>query len=307
MRRIASHPSVALYDACNECGGSTPFSNFVAPIMADEDPTRPIWPASPSAGWEDGVDRLWGFPMQGRSLTILTQDAPVSKLNPTCTQQAGAFAYGFPVSPFLDPLPVADATACCALCASTPRCALANYQSGGCQLIEPPWAVLSRDQSALVLFPSGSTEVPAPVPRANSIEQHGPYLGGGGWPTVNGHGFPPSPFDPGLPPALPGCGSASGVRARGQFTSEFGVGQPASFESMAPTLNPTYWGMHGGNHAPDTCSGGFAHVCTGGNPLAQVSAVLHRFMLCKPPPIFTLSRTAALPRSFWVVAAQLRM
>jgi hypothetical protein len=30
--------------------------------MAAEDPTRPIWPASPSPGWADGVDRLWGTP-----------------------------------------------------------------------------------------------------------------------------------------------------------------------------------------------------------------------------------------------------
>ena len=47
------------------------------------------------------------------------------------------------------------------------------------------------------------------------------------------------------------------------------MGQPASFELMAPTLSPTFWSMHGGAHPADNCSGGFAHVCTGGNVMAQ--------------------------------------
>lgn len=261
VRRIASHASVAILDSCNECGGSAPFSTFVAPIIASEDPSRPIWPASPSAGWSDGVDRLWGTPIAGATLAVLTTPAPVGPAPgaPTCTAQTGAFAYGFPLSPFLDPLPVADAAACCALCAAKSGCALANYAKGGCQLVEPPFAVLSRSAENLVLFPAGSLAAPVPVPLANAREQHGPYVGGGGWPSVNGHGFPPSPFPTELPPALPGCGP-TGVSATGSFTSEFGVGQPASFESMAPTLSPTYWGMHGGDHPADTCSGGFAHT-----------------------------------------------
>jgi hypothetical protein len=106
------------------------------------------------------------------------------------------------------------------------------------------------------------------VPRANGVEQHGPYYGGGGWPTVNGNGFPARAFGAGLPPTL-APSAPSGPSQASQFTSEFGVGQIASFEIMAPTLSPTFWGMHGGAHAPDNCSGGFAHVCTGGNPLAQ--------------------------------------
>ena len=32
-------------------------------------------------------------------------------------------------------------------------------------------------------------------------------------------------------------------------TMKFGVGQPASFESLSPTLSPPFWGMHGGAHA----------------------------------------------------------
>jgi hypothetical protein len=52
----------------------TQFQDFVAPGMAAEDPTRPIWPASPSAGWADGVDRLWGHPLPERPLRILERE-----------------------------------------------------------------------------------------------------------------------------------------------------------------------------------------------------------------------------------------
>jgi hypothetical protein len=181
-RRMASHPALALLDACNECSGGVPFNTFVAPILAEEDPSRPIWPASPSAGWSSGVDRLWGLP-DGSALTV--PPSPQQPLGPVpgcanCTQQGGAFAYGFPVSSFLTPLPVADAAACCALCSATAGCQLANYQARGCQLVAPPFAVAQRDQSSLVLYPAGGAQ-PVPVPLANSVEKHGPYYGGGGW------------------------------------------------------------------------------------------------------------------------------
>ena len=58
---------------------------------------------------------------------------------------------------------------------ASPRCQLANDEAGGCQLVEPPFAVLSRAAAALVLFPAGSAATPVPVPRANAAEQHGPY------------------------------------------------------------------------------------------------------------------------------------
>ena len=276
LRRISPHPSVALIDSCNECGGSAPFSSFVAPAVAAEDPSRPVWPASPSVGWADGVDRLWGLPAPGHAFAIVDAKAPVE---PTpgcdCVQQVGAFAYGFPLSPFLAPLKVADAAACCALCESTPTCAASNYESGGCQLIAEPLAPQLRDDaSAVVLYPPSSVSaglvVPVPFFSYSGAEQHGPYQCGGGWPTVNGGGPPASSFDPQQPPHFGAAFStAYGAGAPGFFTSEFGVGQPASFEIMSPTLSPTYWGMHGGNHSADTCTGGFAHVCTGGNVMAQ--------------------------------------
>ena len=276
LRRISPHPSVALIDSCNECGGSAPFSTFVAPAVAAEDPSRPVWPASPSVGWGDGVDRLWGLPAPGRSFAVVDAKVPVTPVpGCDCVQQVGAFAYGFPLSPFLDPVKVADAAACCALCERTPTCAAANFQGGGCQLVAEPLAPQLRDDaSAVVLYPPSSVSaglvVPVPFFSYGGAEQHGPYQGGGGWPTVNGGGPPASSYDPQQPPHFGAAfSSAYGARAPGFFTSEFGVGQPASFESISPTLSATYWGMHGGNHSADTCSGGFAHVCTGGNVMAQ--------------------------------------
>ena len=92
--------------------------------------------------------------------------------------------------------------------------------------------------------------------------------GGGGWPTVDGNGPLAQQFDPQLPPGLASPSTDYGAGAKGTFTSEFGVGQPASFEIMAPTLSETFWSMHGGTHAADTCT--HSHqVCTGGNVMSQ--------------------------------------
>jgi len=252
----------------------------VAPILAEEAPTVPVWPSSPSAGWASGVDTLWGLP-NGEPLVVLPAGAPPPAPLPgapagTWAQDA-AFAYGFPLSPFLDPFPAADAGTCAVACAARELCVLGNFAGGGCQLVAAPFALAPRPSGNVVVFPPG-TALPLPggipaVPAPNRAEIHGPYVGGGGWPTVNGHGAPPRAYSPLQPAGLAPCpAQAAGgdpTRAPGEFTSEFGVGQPASFESLSPTLSPPFWGMHGGAHAPDTCSGGFAHTCTGGNVMAQ--------------------------------------
>ena len=216
VRRMAAHPSVALLDGGNELGGSGPYEDFVTPIMAKEDPTRPIWPASPSAGWQDGVDRLWGLPLPGHALRILTAPAPVAPVaGCDCQGQEGVFYYGFPLTPFLDPVPVADAAACCALCEATPGCAAGNYQSGGCQLIEPPFAPLPRDASWVAVWPPATAAGILPVPAPNKAEAHGPYQGGGGWPTVNGGGPPARAFDAQLPPVFAPAATGYGTAAPG--------------------------------------------------------------------------------------------
>jgi hypothetical protein len=55
IRRLSHHPAVVSYDAVNEAGGFGLFSSFVMTIVAHEDPSRVIWPASPSQGWASGI------------------------------------------------------------------------------------------------------------------------------------------------------------------------------------------------------------------------------------------------------------
>ena len=62
VRRLSSHPSLAVWDSCNECGGSGIYASFVMAAIVAEDSSRPPWPACPSKGWDSGVDRLWGLP-----------------------------------------------------------------------------------------------------------------------------------------------------------------------------------------------------------------------------------------------------
>ena len=69
---------------------------------------------------------------------------------------------------------------------STAGCVVANYQNGGCQLVAPPFAPTFQSPYT-ALFPPGSGYAPVPVPVAPKAEQHGPYVGGGGWPTVRFH------------------------------------------------------------------------------------------------------------------------
>jgi hypothetical protein len=154
----------------------TQFQDFVAPGMAAEDPTRPIWPASPSAGWADGVDRLWGHPLPGRRLRILEREplhtTPVGT-GCNCTEQAEAFYYGMPIAAVLGPQ-VADAVACCKLCEATPGCVVANFaKQRGCQLVAPPFSPTSRLRS-VALFPPSSISLPMPIPAVAVAEQHGP-------------------------------------------------------------------------------------------------------------------------------------
>ena len=52
-----------------------PFSpadaSFVMTTVAEEDPSRPPWPSSPSPGWTSGVDRLTALP-NGRALSPMS-------------------------------------------------------------------------------------------------------------------------------------------------------------------------------------------------------------------------------------------
>eukprot|EP01065_Artemidia_motanka_P025528 TRINITY_DN30520_c0_g1_i1.p1 TRINITY_DN30520_c0_g1~~TRINITY_DN30520_c0_g1_i1.p1 ORF type:complete len:912 (+),score=270.91 TRINITY_DN30520_c0_g1_i1:48-2783(+) len=67
VRRLSHHPSISLWDGCNEChvviGTSTGiYATFVLTIVAEEDQMRSIWPSCPANGWKSGVERLTSRP-----------------------------------------------------------------------------------------------------------------------------------------------------------------------------------------------------------------------------------------------------
>ena len=68
IRRLSHHPSIVVWNGGNEWQGSLAiFDSFVLRVVAEEDPFRPVWPISPSAGWASGVCALTGLP-NGRPL-----------------------------------------------------------------------------------------------------------------------------------------------------------------------------------------------------------------------------------------------
>lgn len=79
MRRLSSRASIALWCMCNECGGGGTYESFVAPIVASEDQSRPIWPSCPSKGWASGVNRLTGLP-NGKPLKIVSGNSAELKI-----------------------------------------------------------------------------------------------------------------------------------------------------------------------------------------------------------------------------------
>ena len=64
VRSLASHPSIVIWNGCNECQvvmGTTNeiYATFVLQIVGQEDDTRSIWPSSPSMyGWKTGVNKV---------------------------------------------------------------------------------------------------------------------------------------------------------------------------------------------------------------------------------------------------------
>ena len=106
----------------------------------------------------------------------------------------------------------------------------------------------------------------------NGHEQHGPYTAGVavGFPTVCSDPWSQAPtYGPNMPVGYLNPASRGGVAANSTFASEFGVTAMSSFESMAATLAPEHWSIHGG--APgDTCETKIMlRHCDGGNVMAQ--------------------------------------
>ena len=186
VRRLSHHPSIVLWDGCNECTVVTSdpesqtavYASFVMATVADEDKSRVVWPSCPADGWSAGVHKLTGLPNG-------------------------------------EPLLTPDSTA--ARCTTVP----------GRQCIEihrPKW--------------KGTGDF---FPTVNSAGSLKPTLG----PMVGPHLYG------GMFPSQVPLNLTRSDRIGPQWTSLFSSESPggtcfSSFESMAPTLAPEHWGVHGG-------------------------------------------------------------
>ena len=245
VRRLAAHPSVAVWAAGNEIGGGGVFASFAMMTVVGEDLSRPVWPSSPASGWQTGVDRLWGHP-DGSLLSVRLASDPSPDLPPNV--QAGTFYMGFEDKN--GPSWTDNSTQCGQLCDQTPGCEVAVYGSlpqnrALCTLKGFGFPIAACGFAWSYSVWPQSTPKPLPVPPAPCIsETHGPYTGGRGWPAINsGNSTDVEPFDANTPPNLPSP-QAMGITAPGLFTSEFGVTSFSSFESISPTLSPKDWGVH---------------------------------------------------------------
>jgi hypothetical protein len=99
-----------------------------------------------------------------------------------------------------------------------------------------------------------------------TIEVHGPYLHGTGFPAVNG-ATKLDLFDSMIPLKLEVTANL-GPQSENVFASEFGAVVMSSFESMSVTLAKEHWGLHAGQPS-DSCNGNFANECEGDNIMAQ--------------------------------------
>ena len=132
VRRNSHHASIALYDGCNECGGGGNYASFVMTIIAQEDPSRPIWPSCPSNGWISGVDRLTSLPNGVLPLVPKPSDwapAPLDS-NPNCT-----FIDSLDFSGYYAMTGVSSADECCAACSADAQCWAAALSPLGSQLV----------------------------------------------------------------------------------------------------------------------------------------------------------------------------
>jgi beta-mannosidase len=221
------------------------YASFVMRIVGNEDPTRAIWPSSPATGWRNGVDRLYA-----RAAFSGTHESQFNNKKQHETRN---------------------------------KLKSRNDETFNRTLFT------GRNSGQLNLIPRES-------PSDSVVEVHGPYQHGSGWSTVNA-GFPfRMPVDAlAVPPHIAittknnenddgskGSNNENNnnmkhnvVKSMGphnpsSFVSEFGCSTMSSFESLAPTLKPKHWGLHGGARE-NICypAYGNPNKCIGSNTMAE--------------------------------------
>lgn len=55
VRRLAHHPAIIVWNGCNECKGVDNIVPNTVTVVAEEDPSRVIWPSCPASGWATGM------------------------------------------------------------------------------------------------------------------------------------------------------------------------------------------------------------------------------------------------------------
>jgi hypothetical protein len=105
VRRLSHHPSIVIWNGCNECTIGDIYASFVMKTVAEVDDTRAIWPSSPSAyGWESGVHTKDGKP-NGRPLRIRERETGAMY----CLESHGPYPRGYSASyPGVNGVPTAN-------------------------------------------------------------------------------------------------------------------------------------------------------------------------------------------------------
>lgn len=143
VRRLSHHPSIAIYDGCNECHVvlGTPtgiYATFVLTVVVEEDKSRVVWPSCPSGGWTSGVDRLTSLP-NGSPLGLGPRIAvglemprstePVTVGSDTCDFQVNV---DYDQGTFWTHPKANSPQECCDACKADSECVVAVLASGLC-------------------------------------------------------------------------------------------------------------------------------------------------------------------------------
>ena len=258
VRGLSHHPSIALWDGCNECNGGGLYASFIMTTVAQEDTARPPWPSCPSGGWKSGVDTLWGLPNGNSFIASVSEGTLAPRVSPKVPRARAPKAGPATNCSWVDnidldqgttgPLPNPDVGSeqeCCDKCAAQAGCYAAVLAGSTCWMKTAAQAQIPvyNEGVKCCVLPGGSLPpLPPPTPPHYSTETHGPYQHGEGFPTVNSGGNL-GLFGSNVPPGL-GQSVPTGPQWWGTYASEFGGSVMSSFESMAPTLLPENWGLH---------------------------------------------------------------